>query len=181
MVNWNKIVLGLGVLTGGKLIIVRMITILPNFCIFRIPGLILIHAWNPNDMNTLTSDHVKCHFVRPDHRPGVDREEVLEVETLYRYTDQSQLSIYVTDQSQFSIYITDQTNHNSVFICFSIREFGELSEGETHVLCNNNPIHFNNGTAMMLTLDTQCLLDCGVICGQVYDGLDTVTRCPHHR
>lgn len=111
----------------------------------RIPGLILIHAWNPNDMNTLTSDHVKCHFVRPDHRPGVDREEVLEVETLY-----------------------------------SIREFGELSEGETHVLCNNNPIHFNNGTAMMLTLDTQCLLDCGVICGQVYDGLDTVTRCPHH-
>ena len=25
----------------------------------RIPGLILIHAWNPNDMNTLTSDHVK--------------------------------------------------------------------------------------------------------------------------
>ena len=102
MVNWNKIVLELGVLTGGKLIIVRMITILPNFCISRIPGLILIHAWNPNDMNTLTSDHVKCHFVRPDHRPGVDREEVLEVETLYRYNDQSQLS---TDQSELSIYI----------------------------------------------------------------------------
>ena len=53
-------------------------------------------------MNTLTSDHVKCHFVRPDHRPGVDREEVLEVETLYRYNDQSQLS---TDQSELSIYI----------------------------------------------------------------------------
>ncbi len=31
----------------------------------RIPGLLLIHAWNPNDMNTLTSDHVKSHFVRP--------------------------------------------------------------------------------------------------------------------
>ena len=29
----------------------------------RIPGLILIHAWNPNDMNTLTSDHVKVDIV----------------------------------------------------------------------------------------------------------------------
>ena len=44
---------------------------------------------------------------------------------------------------------------------YSIREFGELSEGETHLLVNNNPIHFSNGTAMMLTLD------CGVVCGQV--------------
>ena len=44
---------------------------------------------------------------------------------------------------------------------YSVREFGELSEGETHWLCGNNPIHFSNGTAMMLTLD------CGVICGQV--------------
>ena len=102
MVNWNKIVLEHGVLTGGSYITL-IITILRNFCISRIPGLILIHAWNPNDMNTLTSDHVKCHFVRPDHRPGVDREEVLEVETLYRYTDQSQLSIYITDQSELSI------------------------------------------------------------------------------
>ena len=105
----------------------------------RIPGLILIHAWNPNDMNTLTSDHVKCHFVRPPLPADRDREEVLEPETLY-----------------------------------SIREFGELSEGETHWLCNNNPIHFSNGTAMMLTLD------CGVVCGQVYDGLETGARCPHH-
>ena len=105
----------------------------------RIPGLILIHAWNPNDMNTLTSDHVKCHFVRPPVPADRDREEVLELETLY-----------------------------------SVREFGELSEGETHWLCGNNPIHFSNGTAMMLTLD------CGVICGQVYDGLETASRCPHH-
>jgi len=105
----------------------------------KIPGLILIHAWNPNDMNTLTSDHVKCHFVRPTVPADRYREEVLEFETLY-----------------------------------SIREFGELSEGETHWLVNNNPLHFSNGTAMMLTLD------CGVVCGQVYDGLDTNTRCPHH-
>ena len=94
----------------------------------RIPGLILIHAWNPNDMNTITSDHVKCHFVRPTVPADRDREEVLELETLY-----------------------------------SIREFGELSEGETHWLVNNNPIHFSNGTAMMLTLD------CGVVCGQVQE------------
>ena len=108
------------------------------WCPFRrVPGLILIHAWNPNDMNTLTSDHVKCHFVRPSSDPG--REEVLESETLY-----------------------------------SIREFGELSEGETHWLTNNNPIQFSNGTAMMLTLD------CGLVCGQVYDGLETNSRCPHH-
>ena len=105
----------------------------------RVPGLILIHAWNPNDMNTLTSDHVKCHFVRPKVGPPGREEEVLESETLY-----------------------------------SIREFGELSEGETHWLTNNNPIHFSNGTAMMLTLD------CGVLCGQVYDGLETNARCPHH-
>ena len=110
------------------------------WCPFRrVPGLILIHAWNPNDMNTLTSDHVKCHFVRPKVGPPGREEEVLESETLY-----------------------------------SIREFGELSEGETHWLTNNNPIHFSNGTAMMLTLD------CGVLCGQVYDGLDTSSRCPHH-
>lgn len=110
------------------------------WCPFRrVPGLILIHAWDPNDMNTLTSDHVKCHFVRPTVGPPGREEEVLESETLY-----------------------------------SIREFGELSEGETHWLTNNNPIHFSNGTAMMLTLD------CGVLCGQVYDGLDTNSRCPHH-
>ena len=71
----------------------------------RIPGLILIHAWNPNDMNTLTSvcgififtiviilftlnhqqpmqDHVKCHFVRPavDSVSGGGREEVARKE-----------------------------------------------------------------------------------------------------
>ena len=103
----------------------------------RVPGLILVHAWNPNDMNTLTSDHVKCHFVRLSSEGG--REEVLESETLY-----------------------------------SVREFGELSEGETHWLINNNPLHFSNGTAMMLTLD------CGVVCGQVYTGLDTNSKCPHH-
>jgi len=107
----------------------------------RIPGLILIHAWNPNDMNTLTSDHVKCHFVRPqlDTIAGEDREEILDPEVLY-----------------------------------SIREFGELSEGETHWLTNNNPVLFPNGSSMMLTLD------CGVVCGQVYDGMDTNSKCPHH-
>ena len=44
--------------------------------------MILIHAWNPNDMNTLTSDHVKCHFVRPavDTVAGGEREEVLREE-----------------------------------------------------------------------------------------------------
>jgi len=109
----------------------------------RIPGFILIHAWNPNDMNTLTSDHVKCHFVRPlvdTVTGGGDREEVLKPEVLY-----------------------------------SVREGGELSEGETHWLTQNNPVLLPTGQAMMLTLD------CGVLCGQVYDGQDsTGQRCPHH-
>ncbi|XP_023328379.1 uncharacterized protein LOC111701356 [Eurytemora carolleeae] len=90
----------------------------------RIPGLLLIHAWNPNDMNTLTSDHVKCHFVRPSiDRDG--RDEVLRPDVLY-----------------------------------SVREVGELSEGETHWLTSNNPSPLPNGSTMMLTID------CGIICGQ---------------
>jgi len=109
----------------------------------RIPGLILIHAWNPNDMNTLTSDHVKCHFVRPKAacEPGSEpsREEILVPEVLY-----------------------------------SLRESGELSEGETHWLTANNPLVLPNGSTMVLTLD------CGVLCGQVYQGMDTDNRCLHH-
>jgi len=107
----------------------------------RIPGLLLIHAWNPNDMNTLTSDHVKCHFVRPavDTVTGGGREEVLQPEVLY-----------------------------------TVREGGELSEGETHWLTQNNPVLLPTGQAMMMTLD------CGVLCGQVYDGTDSVGHCPHH-
>jgi len=104
----------------------------------RIPGLLLIHAWNPNDMNTLTSDHVKCHFVRPA-RDGEGRDEMLRLDHLY-----------------------------------SLREMGELSEGETHWLTSNNPAPFPNGSTMMLTLD------CGVVCGQVYHGLDSPAKCPHH-
>jgi len=104
----------------------------------RIPGLLLVHAWNPNDMNTLTSDHVKCHFVRPVQEREA-RDEMLRSDVLY-----------------------------------SVREIGELSEGETHWLTNNNPVALPNGSAMMLTLD------CGVVCGQVYHGLDSTTKCQHH-
>merc|ERR1719483_1554095 len=56
-----------------------------------------------------------------------------------------------------------------------MREFGELSEGETHWLTSNNPLMFSTGSAMMLTMD------CGLVCGQIYDGLDTSgAKCPHH-
>jgi len=107
----------------------------------RIPGLLLIHAWNPNDMNTLTSDHVKCHFVRPQTgvTVGEPRVEILGPDTLY-----------------------------------GVRDAGELSVGETHWLTSNNPIVLPNGSAMMLSLD------CGVVCGQVYDGENVTARCLHH-
>lgn len=59
-------------------------------------------------------------------------------------------------------------------VLYTVREGGELSEGETHWLTQNNPVLLPTGQAMMMTLD------CGVLCGQVYDGLDTVGHCPHH-
>ena len=157
----------------------------------RIPGLILIHAWNPNDMNTLTSvcallfiisymiscilncnhhhnfiiliisqcklqiqDHVKCHFVRPavDSVSGGGREEVAE-----------------KSKKVFQSFQVLQSE-----VLYTVREGGELSEGETHWLTQNNPVLLPTGQAMMMTLD------CGVLCGQVYDGLDSVGHCPHH-
>ena len=59
-------------------------------------------------------------------------------------------------------------------VLYTVREGGELSEGETHWLTQNNPVLLPTGQAMMMTLD------CGVLCGQVYDGLDSVGHCPHH-
>ena len=45
-------------------------------------------------MNTLTSDHVKCHFVRPEARVAVGelRVEVLSPDVMYGVRDSGEMS-----------------------------------------------------------------------------------------
>ena len=43
--------------------------------------------------------------------------------------------------------------------------------GDDH---DDDQVLLPTGQAMMMTLD------CGVLCGQVYDGTDSVGHCPHH-
>ena len=158
----------------------------------RIPGLILIHAWNPNDMNTLTSVRVIFTFaiifihviigiiviililsiivIMTNNQSRTTLSAILCGRQLTRFQEEGERRSCQKSQEHFSkIFKVLQPE-----VLYTVREGGELSEGETHWLTHNNPVLLPTGQAMMMTLD------CGVLCGQVYDGLDPVGHCPHH-